>query len=213
MFENIDSILFLIFLFSILCYSVGYFITLFLVNEKEVRKISELSQFTKTITIGFFITVFSAALFFTKGNTSFLAPVAVLLFWGFYSKSFKLKPYLKPYSLKNLLFFIGFFSLFSFGMSFLLHNDSRLLMHQDIMFYARLSHNMASFNIERLLIDPLVVSEYPATIYHYFNEWLTVMAIKISNIGSLKVFILFTLPFLTVMLFFNMMAVSEHLLK
>jgi hypothetical protein len=86
-------------------------------------------------------------------------------------------------------------------------------MHQDIMFYARLSHNMASFNIERLLIDPLVVSEYPATIYHYFNEWLTVMAIKISNIGSLKVFILFTLPFLTVMLFFNMMAVSEHLLK
>jgi hypothetical protein len=210
---NFSSISSLILFVSILSYILGYLLTLFLTIEKEEIHTSELSKFTETITIGFFTSVFSAALFYTKGNTSLLAPASVLLFWVFYSKRFRLKPKLNPFLFKKLLFFIISFSLFSIGMSFLLNFDSRLLMHQDILFYARLSHNMATFNLERLVIDPLVVSEYPATIYHYFNEWLTVMGIKFSNLGSLKIFVLFTLPFLSVMLFFNLMSVSEHILK
>jgi hypothetical protein len=212
-FNDFAPVSYLIVLFSILSYFVGYIFTLFSVDEKARLSKSALSQFTETMTLGFIVSVFIAALFYTKGNTSFLAPVTVLLFWVFYSKNFGFKPKIKPFFYKNLLYFIFSFSLFSLGMSLLLNFDNRLLIHQDISFYARFSHNMAEFNLERTIIDPLLITEGSAKIYHYFNEWLTAIAFKLSNLSALKIFILFTLPCLTTMLFFNIIAVSEFLLK
>ncbi len=199
--------------FSILSYIFGYIIKIFVIDKQSESNQSKLSEFTETITLGFFAVVFVTALIATRGNTSFWAPIAVLIFWGLRANSFALKLKTKPFLIKQLIYFCITFLLFSIGMAYLLNFDNRLLIHNDISFYARLSHNMAEFNIEGLILDPIIVSEYPANIYHFFNEWLTVFAIKISNLSALKVFILFTLPCLTVFLYFNLMSVTESLLK
>jgi len=213
--EDFFSLIPLITLFSCAIYGLGYFILYFIKTDKKTIFKSNISKFADTIILGFFILIMGFAVVITKGNTFLMVPLLVLVSFGFYNKMFEFrKVQFHKIHLKQLFFFILLFSILSCGMSFLIQFDNRLLINPDVSIYARLAYNMDLLGEEKIVVDPIFINTYPKELFHFFNEWITVFGLQfIKDLSSLKVFILFTTPCLTTLIFFQILSICKRLMK
>jgi len=171
-------------------------------------------SFSDSITLGIFITTLLFSVIYSKGNTFLAIPIIALSFYCISQNFFgyrPLKPF--PFQFKKILGFIAVFSVLSIGMMWLIQFDNRLLFHYDISSYARLAHNIKVTGQEKLLLDPIYISDYPKQLFHFFNEWLTVLlSYFLHNLTIYEVLLYVTFPLLTTAIFFQSILVSRTLL-
>lgn len=210
MFYDLIIILPFIALLILAVYVLGAFVMNFFKWNHEATL-----SFSDCLTLGFFILITVFSVIYCKGNTFLIIPIITSLIFILSQGNFQFKSrQVGSFRVKNLLGFIAVFSVVSGGMVLLNHFDNRLLIHYDISSYARLAHNMRATGQEKLLLDPIYISNYPKELFHFFNEWVTVfISFFLKNLTVLEIMLYVTFPLLTTMIFFQLISITRILVK
>jgi len=202
-------------LFTISIYTIGYVSIQFIKKNKAYTSKSSVDSFADIVTLGVFVLLTVFVMIYTRANTVFTIPLIILGLSGFYFKLFEIKKFrFEQIHFKELSLFIVVFTIISLGILLLIKYDNVFIINHDISFYARLAYCIEMLEEEKLVLDPILIGNYPAGLYHFLNEWVTVLSSKfIDEYSALKTFIVFTLPCLTTLIFFQLASVLKNLIK